>query len=293
MNHLRIIGSGGGDLSPSILLNFDQKSYLFNCGEGTQRFCIQHKIKLGKISNVFFTRTSYDAMGGMPGLMLTLETANSLSPEEKNVSIFGPKGVKEFLASIKPFTHRTYNSREFSFQSEEFMSDFVDENVAISCIRASQSAAKRRCTVLKKYHLSYVIKGPIIKQKFDKQKLKKFNITKPNHFKSLIANQDVLLDDGSRVTPDDVFLPKRPRDVFLIIDTTLDSMEDMMTKFENLKSQILSSKEEIIKIIFHMSQDDSVLENPIYQEWMKSWGIKIKVRAYLLFFIFYLLSFFI
>jgi ribonuclease Z len=275
MNHLRIIGSGGGDLSPSILLNFDQKSYLFNCGEGTQRFCIQHKIKLGKISNVFFTRTSYDSMGGIPGFMLTLETANALQPESKNVSMFGPEGIKEFLDSIRPFTHRGYNARELKFKSSEF-TDFMDENIQVSCIRASQSAAKRRCTGFKKYFLSYVIKGPIIKPKFDKEKLKKFNITKPDHFKKLVANQEVELENGSRVTADQVLFPQRPRDVFLILDVTSGSMQDMIEKLENVKSQILGSKEEMIKIIFHIIQDDLVLENPIYQEWMKSWG-SIKV----------------
>lgn len=278
MFHLRILGSGGGDLSPSILLHFDQKSYLFNCGEGTQRFCIQHKIKLGKISNVFFTRLSYNAMGGLPGLMLTLESVNSLQSESKTVSLFGPKGIKGFLSAIRPFTHRSYNSLELNFKYDEMQSDFVDENVEISCIKSSHSNKKRRCNSLpKKYYLSYVIKGPKVKPKFSKEKLKSFNITNPKHFKELMAMKSVTLENGTVVVPKDVFLPKKPRDVLLIIDVTLDCIEDLIEKFENVKSQILNSQDEKLKIMFHMVQDDLVLENSTYQAWMKSWGDDVKV----------------
>ena len=52
---------------PSALLFFDRQRYLFNAGEGFQRFCVEHKLKLSKMSAVLLTRTNTEASGGLPG----------------------------------------------------------------------------------------------------------------------------------------------------------------------------------------------------------------------------------
>ena len=50
-----------------MLLFFDNLRFLFNVGEGFQRFCVQHRVKLSKTNGIFVTRTSTDAAGGLPG----------------------------------------------------------------------------------------------------------------------------------------------------------------------------------------------------------------------------------
>jgi ribonuclease Z len=40
---------------------------LIDCGEGTQRLCIEHKIKLSKISAILFTDISPQRILGFPG----------------------------------------------------------------------------------------------------------------------------------------------------------------------------------------------------------------------------------
>lgn len=42
--------------------------YLFNAGEGFQRYCVEHKIKLARMSGVLATRISTEAIGGLPGV---------------------------------------------------------------------------------------------------------------------------------------------------------------------------------------------------------------------------------
>ena len=66
---LQILGLGTdtGDTTPSVLLFFDHLRFLFNVGEGFQRFCVQHRIKLAKTSGIFVTRTTTEAAGGLPG----------------------------------------------------------------------------------------------------------------------------------------------------------------------------------------------------------------------------------
>ena len=43
------------------------RRYLFNAGEGFQRFCVQHKLKLNRMTDILATRASLDALGGVPG----------------------------------------------------------------------------------------------------------------------------------------------------------------------------------------------------------------------------------
>lgn len=61
------VGSDTGTSVPSVLLFFDRQRYLFNVGEGFQRFCVEHRIKLAKVSSVLTTRTTTEATGGLPG----------------------------------------------------------------------------------------------------------------------------------------------------------------------------------------------------------------------------------
>lgn len=44
--------------------------YLFNAGEGFQRYCVQHKLKLSRMMNILATRAAVDAIGGIPGASL-------------------------------------------------------------------------------------------------------------------------------------------------------------------------------------------------------------------------------
>ncbi|TPX59210.1 hypothetical protein SpCBS45565_g07802 [Spizellomyces sp. 'palustris'] len=66
-SYIQILGTQTGDTTPSVLVFFDSQRYLFNAGEGTQRFCIENKVRLGKLTNVFLTRINWDTCGGIPG----------------------------------------------------------------------------------------------------------------------------------------------------------------------------------------------------------------------------------
>ncbi|CAG8784301.1 35727_t:CDS:2, partial [Racocetra persica] len=69
-SYIQLIGSGTFDVPPSIMVHFDSQQnsqrYLFNCGEGTQRFCLQNKLKVSKLKNVFLTRANWNCFGGLP-----------------------------------------------------------------------------------------------------------------------------------------------------------------------------------------------------------------------------------
>jgi ribonuclease Z len=77
--NLQVISNGYADTSKSIILNNDQTNYLFNCGEGTQR-TLQEKntiweIKFSKTKHLFMTRKSWDTIGGLLGVCISLKEA--------------------------------------------------------------------------------------------------------------------------------------------------------------------------------------------------------------------------
>lgn len=63
------VGADTGCSVPSVLLFFDRQRFLFNAGEGFQRFCVEHRVKLAKVSAVLATRTTTEATGGLPGAL--------------------------------------------------------------------------------------------------------------------------------------------------------------------------------------------------------------------------------
>ncbi|XP_071735984.1 tRNAse Z TRZ4, mitochondrial-like isoform X2 [Rutidosis leptorrhynchoides] len=58
------------DTSPLVLLFFDKQRFIFNAGEGLQRYCTEHKIKLSKIDHIFLSRVCSETAAGLPGLLL-------------------------------------------------------------------------------------------------------------------------------------------------------------------------------------------------------------------------------
>uniref|UniRef100_T1GPZ9 ribonuclease Z n=1 Tax=Megaselia scalaris TaxID=36166 RepID=T1GPZ9_MEGSC len=73
-------------------------SYLFNCGEGTQRLAHEHRTKLARLEHIFLTRTSWSQVGGLPGLTLTVQDAGV-----PNLTLHGAPGLDEIFQGMRRF----------------------------------------------------------------------------------------------------------------------------------------------------------------------------------------------
>ncbi|RHZ49596.1 hypothetical protein Glove_519g75 [Diversispora epigaea] len=131
-SYVQIFGSGTVDVPPAILVHFDNQKhsqrYLFNCGEGTQRFCLQHKIKASKIKKIFFTRINWESFGGIPGMLLTLADAGA-----KDMKLYGGKNLTHALAATRGFILRSTMLVE-THEFQEDGAEFKDENLFIKTI---------------------------------------------------------------------------------------------------------------------------------------------------------------
>ncbi|KAJ0989419.1 hypothetical protein J5N97_007775 [Dioscorea zingiberensis] len=100
--YVQILGTGMDtqDTSPSVLLFFDKQRFIFNAGEGLQRFCTEHKVKLSKIDHMFLTRVCSETAGGLPGLLLSLA---GMGEDGMSVNIWGPSDLKYLVDAMKSF----------------------------------------------------------------------------------------------------------------------------------------------------------------------------------------------
>ncbi|KAL0223110.1 hypothetical protein P9112_002500 [Eukaryota sp. TZLM1-RC] len=114
-SYLQVIGSGRPDSSPSLLLFFPHRRYAFNVGDGFQRYCSEHKIRLSKVDHFLFTSLSCKTLGGLSGLLLTISDIGVPS-----INLHGPPGLSSTVSSLKSFIHRP----DFMINTSEF--DVVD-----------------------------------------------------------------------------------------------------------------------------------------------------------------------
>ncbi|TPX37621.1 hypothetical protein SmJEL517_g00625 [Synchytrium microbalum] len=128
---LQVLGTQTGDTCPSILAYFENQRYLFSVGEGSQRFTIENRVRLSKLSNIFLTRVHWDSLGGVPGklwLVLTFDFARkplkfdtsvekigmllSLSDAgNRNIQIHGGTNLTHYIAATRHFVFRQVQLR--------------------------------------------------------------------------------------------------------------------------------------------------------------------------------------
>ena len=95
------LGSDVADTVPSILLFCESRRYIFNIGEGFQRYCGEHKVKLGKLGPILLTRPTIEAFAGLPGLFLSsLESGvgdTQFVGRKSGFEVFGPSGINALV----------------------------------------------------------------------------------------------------------------------------------------------------------------------------------------------------
>jgi len=92
------LGSGARGTPRCVYLMTGHTKYIFNCGEGTQRLAHEHKCKLINLEHMFVTSTSWNNLGGIPGMLLTIQDIGV-----PNVNIHGPKGIMEIFKAFNKF----------------------------------------------------------------------------------------------------------------------------------------------------------------------------------------------
>ncbi|KAF9276888.1 hypothetical protein BGZ68_009684 [Mortierella alpina] len=127
--YLQILSTGTADCPPSVILHFDSQRYMINCGEGTQRLCMESKLRFSKLKTILFTRTHWDCIGGVPGMLLTLSDVGA-----RNITMLGGENLTHALISTRHFVYRntmSVDTIEFANGSKSYK----DENLRITAVQ--------------------------------------------------------------------------------------------------------------------------------------------------------------
>ncbi|NNC70517.1 MAG: ribonuclease Z [Flavobacteriaceae bacterium] len=116
----------------SQFLEINNRSFLIDCGEGTQVQLRKYKIKFSKIDNIFISHLHGDHFFGLIGLVSTFGLLN----REHDLHIYGPKGIKEII-ELQLKLSNSYLQFDLVFhelESKESQLIYEDDKVEVSTI---------------------------------------------------------------------------------------------------------------------------------------------------------------
>jgi len=113
-------------------LEINNRSFLIDCGEGTQVQLRKYKIKFSRIDHIFISHLHGDHFFGLIGLISTFGLLN----RRNDLHIYGPKGIKEIITLQLKLSNSWLKFELHFHELESTESDliFEDEKVEVHTI---------------------------------------------------------------------------------------------------------------------------------------------------------------
>ena len=287
--HLQVIGTGGGEVPPCLFLFTDTRRYLFNCGENVQRFCHEHKVKVSKLENVFVTRVTWDNLGGLPGLAMTLRDIGITE-----LTIHGPCSLEGFITASQVFmgkerlklTTPTDRVNDAAYSDENltittvdipFEKQLGDSDQSNSDSEASDTSQepqpKKSKSIFTKCFstTAFICKLVDTPGKFNVQKATELGLPPGPDYKILKSGGSVITKDGKVILPSDVVGPTQKGPTFVILECPCIQYVSSVTTHPMLQNDAFSSTGQSLILIVHIVPPE-VLDNEQYCKWMASFG---------------------
>ncbi|MCL4105538.1 UNVERIFIED_CONTAM: hypothetical protein GTU68_057413 [Idotea baltica] len=200
MFSVRILGSSSATpafqrFTSSQVVNYHDRYYLIDCGEGTQMQLQKYRIKYSRIDGIFISHLHGDHILGAPGLLASLSIFERKSP----LPIYAPRGLKEILELI--FHHSdTQLSYELQFHALE---DFTVGDTIFSTDRLEVKTIPLQHRT---FCNGFLFQEKNKRRKFNFYRAKELGIPK-EYFHLIKQGNDVTLQDGTHIPVDEVLFP--------------------------------------------------------------------------------------
>lgn len=189
------------------VLEIKNHLFLIDCGEGTQVQLRKSKLKFSRIKHIFISHLHGDHFFGLPGLVSTFR----LLGREKELHIYGPKGIKEAITLLLKLgdSWTNYPLYFHELEGKEPQIVYEDEKVKVSTIPL--------------YHRIYT-NGFLFQEKEGARTLnveaaKVWEVDK-SQFNNIKAGKHVVLEDGTIVDNKELtFDPPKPKSYAFCSDT--------------------------------------------------------------------------
>ena len=286
--YVKVIGTGASETPPSLYLFTDSARYMFNCGTSTERFCLEHRMRVSKLENVFITRPSWDCWGGLLGLAMGMRNFDASMESKLELNLYGPEGIREFEKAIGHVVHGERIGFNPCVLEKDCAILYKDDEIIVTGVKLQAAEEQRISNVpseekldcdephlkqrkTERVHTSivYVCKMTDIPGKFDNAKAKALGLKPGPLYAKLVRGEPVSGPDGSVIHPSDVIGPPYLGPVFVVIDCPN----------EQILSQLLSSKSIFETasmpnrslLIAHITPRD-ILQSKEYMEWAEKFG---------------------
>ena len=193
------LGVGGGipavtRAPPAVVVQFQGKLLLFDCGEGTQLQLRKAGLSPQRVQEIFITHLHGDHVLGLPGLISTMVMLNRSKP----LTIYGPVGTAEFTKIALELTHVQL---DFELTTNDVEKGIISnqEQYQVRCLPAIHSVPS----------LSYIFQMADSPGRFDVSKAQRLGVPSGPLRKSLCEGKAIQTSDGKIVNPEDVLGPTR------------------------------------------------------------------------------------
>ncbi|WP_405267421.1 ribonuclease Z [Methanobrevibacter sp.] len=177
---------------PAIILKAFGETFLFDCGEGTQRQLIFAKVSPMKISKIFLSHYHGDHILGLPGLIQSM----NFRGRENKLTIYGPEGLYDLRNALFSLG---YSKIEFPIEFIEIGSGTV-ESEEDYIIKSQQVNHHVPC-------LAYSVEE-LKKPRFLREKAIELGVPVGPDFGRLHNGEEVEVD-GKIIKPEQVLGPPR------------------------------------------------------------------------------------
>lgn len=194
----------------SQVLEIKNRMFLIDCGEGTQVQLRKNKIKFSRIGHIFISHLHGDHFFGLPGLISTFR----LLGREKEIHIYGPKGIKDAITLLlklgDSWTNFPLLFHELVSKKQELI--YEDDKVTVETLPLDHRV----------YTNGFLFREKMAERKLNIEAVAEFKIDKA-YFRNIKKGKDITLNDG-RVVPNAqlTFDPPKPKSYAYCSDTAYD-----------------------------------------------------------------------
>ena len=187
--YVQVLAVDTASSSPAIAFFTDNARFLFDCGEGLQRLCVEHRMRISKLDSVFLTRLCPETIGGLAGLCLTAADSGRAA-----LNITGPQGTIAFWNATNYFMRRPNFDVEIrDITSSSYVYQHLELEVTAIPVEGSS--------------VCYICRTPDLPGKFDISKALALRIPKGPLYAMLKRGEAVTLADGRVIQPEEVVDP--------------------------------------------------------------------------------------
>ncbi|CAD5214498.1 unnamed protein product [Bursaphelenchus okinawaensis] len=271
---LEILSNGTSQMAPSVIIRTQLECYMFNVPEGTSRFISALHLGPNKLHDLFVTRGVWDCMGGIGGLLMTKD-----AQDKQEVRLHGPRNVKEYLTTIRPFMDSDYGNAQFPCTVEERTFENVkheDNSLVVYYIPLFSMSDNTEVNSLetKFAHTAYLVEMKPKERAIDAFKLISKKVPKGPLIGQLKAGKAVTLPNGDVVQPEEVLMDETDDFANSVLIVDIDHVDKIRSVATNthLRAYVDSNSTKKLGYLVHFTPEH-VVNTPEYQEFINLFGL--------------------